>query len=318
MRRADRARRLPLRRRRAGERRRQPGQSPAGGRVAPCDRLAHRRRRDFARADREHGRRVHRAGQAAGHALRHLSARCAACFGDCVRRSCTRATSRRSRRRAGAWAAACRCASTASTAATRRPGRHAISPAAAGAPALPAVRHPLRRAVARPRALTCDERSACLPTASTQIYNGVDTARFVRRTTREPIEGCPFSDAVVLAGRHGRAPGAGQGSVEPRAGLRRRARAPARGARRTAAGDRRRRPERTRVEAILERGRCARSRLAAGRARRRAGDAARPRLLRAAVARRRHLQHDPRGDGDGPAGHRDARRRQRRARRRTG
>ena len=42
-------------------------------------------------------------------------------------------------------------------------------------------------------------------------------------------------------------------------------------------------------------------------------DYARARLLRAAVARRGHLQHDPRGDGERPAGDRHARRRQRRA-----
>ena len=70
------------------------------------------------------------------------------------------------------------------------------------------------------------------------------------------------------------------------------------------------------ARAMLAAGRRRRSRVASRRAQRRAGRPARPRLLRAAFAGRRHLQHDPRGDGDRAAGDRDRRRRQRRAGRR--
>ena len=134
-----------------------------------------------------------------------------------------------------------------------------------------------------------------------------------RRRQARPLPGCPFAARDHwLVGTVGR-----METVKDQINLARafvRAlRAASRGAATDAARPDRRRPAAAAGGGDPGGSRRARSGVAARRARRRARDAAGPRLLRAAVARRGHLEHDPRGDGHGAAGRRDAGRRQRRA-----
>ena len=150
-----------------------------------------------------------------------------------------------------------------------------------------------------------------------QIYNGVDTERFRPAASgRARIGGSPFDDGGLwLVGTVGR--------LEPVKDQTNLARAFVRAVRSDSEARRRMRlvvvgdgPLRQAVQAILAEGGVRELAWLAGE-RADVPDVLRGLdLLRAAVARRGHLEHDPRGDGERPAGRRDARRRQRRAGRR--
>ncbi len=185
----------------------------------------------------------------------------------------------------------------------------------ARAPALPAVRQSLRRAVAPSRGLSRAAGRHRRPDRIAQIYNGVDTERFrPSRGGRPAIPGCPFAEpGQWLVGTVGRMEAIKDPLNLARAFVRAQAARARRGA--SACGWSWSATARcaAEVQQVLERAGVARSRLVRRRARRRARDHARPRLLRPAVARRGRLQHDPRGDGDRASGRRDPRRRQFRA-----
>ena len=145
---ADRARGVPLRRRRPRERRRQPHQPHAARRVPARDRRADRGRPTSAQRILRDDVEFIALHKAPGHAVwlypRLFRAVPRAAAGD---RAHPQPGGARGDACRHGWPA-CRCACTASTAATS-----AISTArtasTSGAPALPPVRHPLRRAVAR-------------------------------------------------------------------------------------------------------------------------------------------------------------------------
>ena len=147
----------------------------------------------------------------------------------------------------------------------------------------------------------------------TQIYNGVDVERFRPAPTgKAPIPGCPFSDpGLFIVGTVGRMEAVKDPVNLARAFVAALSLAPR--AREQAAARRgRRRPAARRGRARRARRGRRRPRVVCRRAGRRARRPAWPRLLRAAFARRRHLEHDSRGDGCGAPGRRDPRRRQRR------
>src|SRR5688572_3280916 len=117
-----------------------------------------------------------------------------------------------------------------------------------------------------------------------------------------------------LGARVGRAHGPGERFARPARGFRAR-RSPRSGSEANEARSGRR-WARARGDRAAPRARAAaRACVARGRAGRRRRDHAGVRLLRELVARRRHLEHHPRGDGEQAADRRDARRRQQRARR---
>ena len=161
---ARRARRLPLRRRRARERRRQPAEPDARRTLPARGACRSPRSTPFRHAGRRattsSSSRLHKAP---GHGVRLFPKLLPAVPATCARRSCTRATSRRSRRafrpafarRAGPHPRRAR--------ARRRRPRRVEPDATGGAPHVPAVRHAVRRAVARPRALPASSASASPP-----------------------------------------------------------------------------------------------------------------------------------------------------------
>ena len=128
------------------------------------------------------------------------------CSASCVRRSCTRrnlaalevAGPGVGRRRAGAPARRAR-------ARHRRP-RRLESQVPVGAPALPAVRRPLRRAVARARATTsCERRGRSAATRQPDLQRRRCRALSPGQIARAPIAGCPFDDPDLwLVGTVGR------------------------------------------------------------------------------------------------------------------
>ena len=129
---------------------------------------------------------------------------CMRCSGECARRSCTRATSPRSKPWCRHGRPACRCASTASTDATWSTwtGQPQVS-----------VDTPLYRPfVTHYVAVSRDlERYLCAnvgvpPERVAQIYNGVDAVRFrPAEAGRGVIDGCPFRDPDLwLVGTVGR------------------------------------------------------------------------------------------------------------------
>ena len=229
---------------------------------------------------------------------------CACCV-RCGLRWCIRATSARSRwrcRRVGGRPGA-RARRT--RLGHQRP-RRAQPQVPAGAPRVPAFRAPLRRAVRSVAALPASRPSACRPIASSRSTTASTRSDFsLSSGARASIDGSPFVDpALWLVGTVGRlqpikdqlllAPAFAR-AVRPRPG----------GARADAPAGRRRG-----AAAAADRADPARSagvratQLDARRARRCAGSHARPRRLRAAVARRRHLEHNPRGNGHRIADHR--------------
>ena len=170
---------------------------------------------------------------------------------------------------------------------------------------------PLRRAVARPRAL---------PARAHRRARDADRADLQRRRHRA-LSPCARRARRDRRAARSRVPTTGWSA--PSAGWKRsrtrptwrarssRARGRPRGPRAPAARPGRRRHAEARRRGDARIRRRARPGVVRRRARRRGPDAARSRLLRAAVARRGHFEHDPRGDGVRAAGHRDAGRRQR-------
>ena len=212
------------------------------------------------------------------------------------------------RRRAGARARRARSR-------RRRPRRHQ-SQVPAHPAAVPSIRHPLRCTVERPASSICASTSASIPRGSRSICNGVDTAGSSPAMNGRAIAVAARSPSPTCGGS---APSVGMQTVKDQVTLAhafvraRKRRNAARRMRLVIVGDG---PLRASVEGVLAtRLDCAIC-LAPRRARRRRRDPARPRLLRAAVARRGHFEHDPRGDGVRITRRRDARRRQLRTGRR--
>ena len=232
---ADRARRLSLRHRRARERRRQPDQPPAARRLPACRGRADRGHRTSAGASRatmSSSSRCTRRRATASSSIRG----CTRCSASCARPSCTRRNLAALEARCRRGPPACRCASTASTAATCGDLDGAQSQVPMDAPAVPAVRHALRRAVARPRALpACTKvgvprervdadlqrrRRRALPAAP--AARGAD-----RRAARSAIRTCGSSARWAHAGGQGPAqsgarvrPGAAARAIAARARMR--------------------------------------------------------------------------------------------------
>ena len=173
---ADRARRLPLRRRRAGERRRQPAEPHAARTLPACGGLADRR---------------HRVPRARARAATSSSSSCDKAPGH--GRQAVPAAVRLFRRLRPAIVHTRNLAALEASVPAWLPGVPVRIHGEHGRDvgdldgtnrtyrcvrrALSAVRQPLRRAVARPRALPV-EPSACRAARVTSIYNGVDTERF--------------------------------------------------------------------------------------------------------------------------------------------
>ena len=216
---AHRARRLPLRRRRTRERRRQPAEPDARGALPACRTGAHRGDL-FPAPGAARRRRVRRPAQDPRARHQAVPDGSTGCSGACVRRSCIRATSRRWRRasrrafarRTGPrpWRARAR---------RRRPRRNE-SDLPMGAPHVPAVRHAVRRAVAGPRALPDGlGRRACAADPADHQWRRHRGVHAATRCARR-FAGCPFARSGHVRVRNRRTAAGGEEPGTARAGVR--------------------------------------------------------------------------------------------------
>ena len=215
-------RRLPVRHRWAGERRRQPDQSATAREVAARDHCADDDHR-FPRAHRARRRSVRGARQVARPRRAAVSEDDAAAARALALLSCTPATWRRWRWPCRRGGRRCRSASTASMGATCGDLDGSSRALPMGAPALSSVRHALRRAVADLERYLVERVVRCRRRECRRICNGVDTERFRPADRCASYPGLSVPGSGALAGRHGRTHATGEGPGEPGAGVRRRA-----------------------------------------------------------------------------------------------
>ena len=248
------------------------------------------------------GRAVRVAAQAAGPSMETLPALVASCFASCDRPSSTRAIWRRSKPSCRRGPRAYRCASMVSTGATRsiRTAARRRIDGCAGRTGR-SSRATLRLSTG-PRAVPARTRRRVAADRIEQIYNGVDSGRFHAGEARAGDRRLSVSAADI--GWSARS-----GGMDPVKDQTHSRCAPSSSrfeadavAKNACASYGRRRGAARRIERILRRAACA-TRLVAGERSDIPADPARARLLRAAVARRRHFEHDPGSDGDAASGH---------------